>query len=58
MDNQPQTRQEKKGVKKSKDKNIYSSKHVRVQEALREKGLGSSTSKIPQMSTNPSSSKK
>ena len=58
MDSHPQTRQEKKGGKKHKDKTIYSSKHVRIQEALRSNGTASSTSKTPTTSTTPSSSKK
>ncbi len=58
MDNQPTTRQEKKGGKKQKEKGIYSSKHVRIQEALREKGTASSTLKTPSTAIKPSSSKK
>ena len=38
MDNQPKTRQEKKGEKKRKDApNVYSSKHIRNTERLLEK---------------------
>jgi hypothetical protein len=49
MDNVPQTRQEKKGGKKNKDKNVYSAKHVRQQEALMAKRseTNTSTSKMP-----------
>ena len=58
MDSQPKTRQEKKGGKKNKDKGIYSSKHIRMQEALRSNGTASSTLKTLPTSTTPSSSKK
>lgn len=61
MDNSPMTRQEKKGGKKQKDKSIYSSKHVRQMEARqnqkKDAGTGSSTSKTPPTSADPSSSK-
>ncbi len=58
MDTQPKTRQEKKGGKKNKDKSIYSAKHVRMQQAIRENGTASSTLKTPPTSETPSSSKK
>jgi hypothetical protein len=60
MDNDPKTRQEKKGGKKGQNDSIYSSRRVRQMEAMMEKkGLNpsSSTSKIPPK-TEPSTSKK
>ncbi len=50
MDNDPKTRQEKKGGKKGPKDSVYSSRRVRQMEAMMEKkGLNpsSSTSKIP-----------
>ena len=58
MDTQPKTRQEMKGGKKKKDKGIYTSKHVRIQQAIKENATGSSTSKTLPTSEAPSSSKK
>ena len=59
MDNhkEPKTRQEKKGYK-NKDRGIYTSKHVRIQQSIKENATGSSTLKTPPTSETPSSLKK